>query len=106
MTGTEYVPEVADAARALWRGGLGMRVVVIERVMTIGPQHNGTGLAEHYLRVEHPHQVDHPQVLALVPSAVVIDGTGLRVGHRAGVDLGVRKQPVVGQPEPGLPSGS
>src|SRR5271166_6532724 len=102
MTGTEYVPEVAHPARALRRSGLGIRVGVVERVTAIGPQHNGTGLAEHHLRVEDPHQVDHPQVLALIPGAVVVDGTGLGVGHRAGVDLGVRKQPVVGQPKAGL----
>src|SRR5271168_5545913 len=102
MTGTEDVPEVSDLARALWWGGLGMRVVVVKRVTAIGPQHNGTGLAEHHLRVEDPHYVDHPQVLALGPGAVVVDGTGLGVGHRAGVNLGVRKQPVVSQPEPGL----
>ena len=105
MTGTEYVPKVADPARAVRRTRLGVGVVVIERVTAIGPQHNGTGLAEHHLRVEDPHHVDHPQVLALVPGAVVVDGTGLGVGHRAGVNLGVRKQPVVGQPEPGLLGG-
>ena len=75
MTGSEYVPEVAHPTRALWRGGLGVRVVVVERVAAIGPQHNGTGPAEHHLRVEDPHQVDHPQVLTLVPGAVVVDGT-------------------------------
>jgi len=50
MTGTEHVPEVADPARALRRTGLGVRVVVIERVTAIGPQHNGTGLVQHHLR--------------------------------------------------------
>src|ERR1700685_509257 len=98
MPGTEDVPEVADPARALWWAGLGMRVLVVEGVTASGPQHNGTGLAEHHLRVEDPHQIDHPQVLALVPGAVVVDGTGRGVGYRAGVNLGGRKQPVVSQP--------
>src|SRR5260370_42357570 len=98
MTGTEYVPEVAHPARALWWGGLGMRVMVVERVPAIGPQHNGTGLAEHHLRVKDPHQVDHPQVLALVPGAVIVDGTCLGVGHRAGLDLGVRTESGGSQP--------
>ena len=56
------------------RRGLRVGVVVVERVVAVGPQHHRTGLVEHHLRVDDPHQVDHPQVLALVPRAVVVDG--------------------------------
>ena len=88
-------------------GGAASRVgvVVVERVAAIGPQHHGAGLVQHHLRVDDPHQVDHPQVLALVPCAVIVDGAGLLVGHRAGVDLRLGAEPVVGPPQAGFIGG-
>ena len=104
MAGTEHVPEIADPHRTLRRRGLGIGILVVERMVTIGPQHDRAGLVEHHLRVDDAHQVDHPQVLALVPRAVVVDRAGLLVGDRAGEDGAARgaAELVVGHPQPRL----
>ncbi len=100
MPGAEHVPEVADPDRSLRGCGFRVRVVVVERVVAVGPQHDRAGFVEHRLRVNDPHQVDHPQVPPpLVPGAVVVHGAGFAIGDGAGVDLGLGAQPVIGQPE-------
>ena len=54
----EHVPEVTHPDRSPGRRGLGIWIVVVERVVAIGPQHNRTGLVEHDLGVDPGLQKD------------------------------------------------
>src|SRR6185437_11205796 len=84
VAGTEHVPEVAYPNRPLRRRRLGVGVLVIKRVVAVGPQHYGPRLVEDELGIDDAHQVDHPQVEALIPRTVVIDGARFAVGYRTG----------------------
>lgn len=70
--------------------------------MTICPEHDRSRLIEYDLRIDHPHQVNHPQVITLVPGTVVVDGSGLGVRLGAGVYQRVGTQAIVGNPQPRL----
>ena len=68
-------------------------------MVDVVPQHHRTRLVQHHLGVDDAHQVDHPQMLALIPGAVIVDGHRVGVGDGLREALGLIAEPVVGDPQ-------
>ena len=74
----QNMSQVAHPFLTLRRRGVGERIVVVEGCRQLFHNTTRTRLVRHDLGVDHPHKVDHPQVLTLIPGTVIVDG-GIRL---------------------------